>query len=86
VCLKSSDRRREPNRHNLMLSIICHFVDCNFKAYTIMLRLKRLIRPHSRENMSCLLIETIKAYKLAHVLSFCVLDNARDNNTSLCLV
>ena len=36
--------------------------------------------------MSCLLIETIKAYKLAHVLSFCVLDNARDNNTSLCLV
>ena len=36
--------------------------------------------------MSCLLIKTIKAYKLAHVLGFCVLDNAKDNNTSLCLV
>jgi hypothetical protein len=66
-----------------MLGIICYFVNCNFKAYTVMLGLKRLIRPHSRENMSCLLIETIEAYKLAHVLGFCVLDNARDNDTSL---
>jgi hypothetical protein len=45
-----------------------------------------LIRLYSRENISCLLIETIEIYKLAHVLSFCVLDNTRDNNTSLCSI
>jgi hypothetical protein len=69
--------------HYSMLGIVCHFIDRNFKARTVMLGLKRLVGPHSGENMSRLLIETIETYKLAHVLGFCVLDNARDNDTSL---
>ena len=69
-----------------MLGIVCHFIDRQFKARTVMLGLKRLIGLYSRENMSCILIETITTYKLAYVLSFCVLDNAGDNDTSLCSV
>jgi hypothetical protein len=72
--------------HYSMLGIIGHFIDRNFKARTIMLGLKHLIGPHSGENISRLLIEAIEIYKLAYVLSFCVLDNARDNDTSLHLV
>lgn len=78
----SFDLWSSPN-HYSMLGIVCHFIDRQFKARTVMLGLKRLIGPHSGENMSRLLIETITTYKLAHVLSFCVLDNAGDNDTSL---
>jgi hypothetical protein len=61
-------------------------LDRNFKAHTIMLGLKHLIGLHSGENISHLLIEMIETYKLAHILSFYVLDNAGDNDTSLHLV
>ena len=74
-----------PN-HYSMLGIIGYFIDCNFKACTILLGLKRLIGSHSRENIAQLLIEAIKTYKLSIVLGFCVLDNAGDNDTSLCVV
>jgi hypothetical protein len=71
-----------PN-HFSMLGIIGHFIDSEFKARTVLFGMKRLLGPYSGENMSYLLIETIKAYKLAKVLGFCVLDNAGDNDTSL---
>jgi hypothetical protein len=69
-----------------MLGIVGHFIDCNFKARTVLLGLKRLLDPHSGENMAQLLIEAIKAYKLAKVLGFCVLDSAEDNDTSFRVV
>ena len=78
----SFDLWSSPN-HYSMLGIVCYFIDRNFKARTVILGLKRLIGPHSGENIAYLLIETLKVYKLAHRLGFCVLDNARDNDTSL---
>jgi hypothetical protein len=69
-----------------MLGIVGHFIDCNFKACIILLGLKRLVGSHSGENIAQLLIEAIKTYKLAIVLRFYVLDNARDNDTSLHVV
>ena len=69
-----------------MLGVIGHFIDCNFKACTILLSLKRLVGSHSGENIAQLLIEAIKTYQLAKLLGFCVLDNVGANNTSLCIV
>ena len=68
------------------MGIVGHFIDRNFKARTILLGLKRLIGSHSRENIAQLLIEAIKTYKLSIVLRFYILDNIRDNDTSLCIV
>ena len=81
----SFDLWSSPN-HYSMLGIVGHFIDCNFKARTVLLGLKRLLGSHSGANMAQLLIEAIKAYKLAKVLGFCVLDNAGDNDTSLRVV
>jgi hypothetical protein len=69
-----------------MLGIVGHFIDVEFKARTVLLGMKRLLGPHSGENIAHLLIKAIKAYKLAKILGFCVLDNAGDNDTSLCAV
>ena len=78
----SFDLWSSPN-HYSMLGIVYYFIDRNFKACIVILGLKRLIGPHSGENMANLLIETLKVYKLACRLGFCVLDNARDNDISL---
>jgi hypothetical protein len=69
-----------------MLGIVSHFINVEFKACTVLLSMKRLLKPYNRENMAHLLIKVIKAYKLAKILGFCILDNVGDNNTSLCIV
>ena len=69
-----------------MLGIVGHFVDRSFKARIVLLGLKRLHGPYSGINMAQLLIQVIKTYNLANILGFCVLDNAGDNDTSLCIV
>jgi hypothetical protein len=78
----SFDLWSSPNYYS-MLGIVCHFIDRDFKARTVLLGMKRLLGPHSGANMAELLIKVIKLYKLEKVLGFCVLDNARDNDTSL---
>jgi hypothetical protein len=35
-----------------MLGIVGYFIDCNFKVYTVLLGLKRLLSPHSGENIA----------------------------------
>ena len=72
--------------HYSILGIISYFIDCNFKAYTILLGLKHLIGSHSGENIAQLLIKAIKTYKLSIVLGFYILDNVGDNDTSLYIV
>ena len=81
----SFDLWSSPNHYSI-LGIISYFIDCNFKACTILLGLKRLIGSHSGENIAQLLIEVVKIYKLAKVLRFYILDNVGDNDTSLCIV
>ena len=66
-----------------MLGIIYYFINQAFKAYTILLSLKALYSPYRRENIATLLVQIIKDYNLQTRLSFCVLDNARDNDTLL---
>lgn len=69
--------------HFSMLGIIDYFINSEFKACTILFGIKCLLGLYSKENIFYLLIETVKTYKLAKVLEFCILDNAGDNNTSL---
>jgi hypothetical protein len=78
----SFDLWSSPN-HFSILGIVGHFIDIEFKACTVLLGMKRLLGPYSRENIAHLLIKVIKAYKLAKVLGFCVLDNTGDNDTFL---
>ena len=78
----SFDLWSSPN-HYSMLGVVCHFIDRSWRARTVLLALKPLHGPHSGENMADLLIEVIEKYELGKVLGFCVLDNARDNDTSL---
>ena len=78
----SFNLQTSPNRYS-MLGIIYYFINQEFKAYTISLSLKALYSPYSRENIATLLVQIIKDYNLQMQLSFCILDNARDNNTLL---
>ena len=45
--------------------------------------MKRLLGPHTRENMSSLVKEVLGTYKLGPRLGYCILDNAGDNDTCL---
>jgi hypothetical protein len=77
----SFDLWSSPN-HYSVLGLVCHFIDLDFKARTIIIGMKRLYSPHTGANMSGLIIEALKCYKLEYRLGFCVLDNTSDNNTS----
>ena len=78
----SFDLWTAPNHYH-MLGVICHFIDKNFKARTILLGMKRLFGPKSGENQALLVIEVIKKYKLERRLGYCVMDNAKDNDKCL---
>ncbi len=69
-----------------MLGLCCHFIDCSWQARTVILGMKRLIGPHSGENMATLLKEVLQTYNLGPRLGYCVLDNASDNDTCLRVV
>jgi hypothetical protein len=62
---------------------VYYFIDRSFKTRTIVLGIKRLYSPYSRENIAPLLIEILKTYNLGTRLGFCVLDNTSDNNIIL---
>jgi hypothetical protein len=78
----SFDLWTAPNHYH-MLGVVCHFIDKNFKARTILLGMKRLFGPKSGENQAELVIEVIKKYKLESRLGFCIMDNAGDNDKCL---
>jgi hypothetical protein len=78
----SFDLWTSPNNFSI-LGIVCHFINAEFKACTLLLGMKRLFRPHSGENLAQLVIKSVQTYNLANRLGFCVMDNAGDNNTAL---
>jgi hypothetical protein len=69
-----------------MLGLCCHFIDRSWQARTVVLGMKRLIGPHSGENMASLLKQVLQTYKIGPRLGYCVLDNAGDNDTCLRVV
>lgn len=48
--------------------------------------MKRLVEPHSGENITSLLKQMLQVYRLELWLGFCVLDNVSDNDTCLRVV
>ena len=78
----SFDLWSSPNNFS-MLGLCCHFIDRSWQARTVILGMKRLIGPHSGENMSKLIVKALEVYKLGGRLGYCVLDNAGDNDTCL---
>ena len=69
-----------------MLGLCCHFIDCSWQARTVILGMKRLIGPHSGENMATLLKEVLQTYNLGPRLGYYILDNASNNDTCLRVV
>ena len=43
-----------------MLGLCCHFIDRSWQARTVILGMKRLIGPHSGENMSKLIVKALE--------------------------
>lgn len=78
----SFDLWTSPNNYS-MVGIVCHFIDNQFKARTVLLGLKRVFGPHAGENMAPVLIQVLEQYRLLDRLGYCVLDNASDNDTTL---
>jgi hypothetical protein len=78
----SFDLWTSPNNFS-MLGLCCHFIDRSWQARTVILGMKRLIGPHSGDNMATLLKQVLQTYKLGPRLGYCVLDNAGDNDTCL---
>lgn len=78
----SFDLWTSPNKY-AFLSIVCHFVDNQWKARTVLLGLKRLAASHAGVDIAQLVIQAITLYGLQYKLGYCVMDNAPDNDTAL---
>lgn len=65
------------------LGIVGHFVDVEDERRNVLLRLLRLVGPHSGENMATYVKAVIDQYELGSKLGYFMLDNAESNDTCL---
>lgn len=78
----SFDLWSSPNKY-AFLGIVCHFIDHQWKARTVLLALRPLYGSHAGVDIAPLVIHVIKCYGLSNFLGYCVMDNAPDNDTTL---
>jgi hypothetical protein len=78
----SFDLWSSPNKY-AFLGIVCHFIDRQWKARTVLLGMKPLYSSHAGVDIAQLVIHVIKCYGLHNMLGYCVMDNAPDNDTTL---
>jgi hypothetical protein len=78
----SFDLWTSPNKY-AFLGVVCHFIDRQWKARTVLLALRPLYGSHAGVDMAQLVIHVIKCYAIHNLLGYCVMDNAGDNDTTL---
>ena len=80
--LLSFDLWTSPNKY-AFLGVVCHFIDLQWKARTVLLALQPLYGAHGGVDMAKLVTPVFQSYKLHNLLGYCVIDNTLDNDTTL---
>jgi hypothetical protein len=78
----SFDLWTSPNKY-AFLGVVCHFIDSQWQARTVLLAMKPLYGSHAGVNMAQLVIHVIQCYGIHRLLGYCVMDNEPDNDTTL---
>jgi hypothetical protein len=60
-----------------------YFINKDYKLQYILLGLSQLEGPKTGENISLVIKDVVKAYEFGHKLGAFMIDNAKDNNSTL---
>ena len=66
-----------------LMAVVAHYLDKDFVNQTRLIALRRLLRPHSRANITEMLIDVIGDFSIADQLGYFITDNAESNDTCL---
>jgi hypothetical protein len=73
---------KAPNKDEY-IATCTHFIDKDYKLQHILLSLSQLEGPKTGENISLVIKDVVKTYEFGHKLSAFMMDNAKDNDSTL---
>ena len=76
---------RSNNKHALF-NICCFFRNEKNEPYKITLRLPKITKRHTSENITAEIIQIINTFKIKSKISYFTLDNAKNNDTTIAII
>ncbi len=64
----------------ILMAVVAHYVNSNYKIKTSLIALRRLHRYYSDENQAELLISIFQDYDITDKIRYFVIDNAKNND------